>query len=305
MAMPDFQTVMLPLLQLAGDSADHTMASAISTLADSVFHLTPEERAELLPGGSQKRFHNRVYWAAAHLRAARLIQSPSRGLFRIADAGKTVLASPPSKITINFLKQFPGYSEFKSGSPTPPAQSNQVATDDTQTPDEVIAAQFKELNAQLAADILAKVLANPPDFLEKLVLRLLVAMNYGGAADDASELLGGPGDEGVDGVVRLDRLGLDPIYVQAKRWNASHPVTSKEMRDFIGSLQIKNAARGVFITTSTFTADASEAAKKGGKQIVLINGTKLAELMIEHGVGVQERVRYILRAIDSDFFDAV
>ena len=305
MEMPDFQTVMLPLLQLAGDGADHTLASAISTLADLVFHLSPEQRSELLPGGSQKRFHNRVYWAAAHLRAAGLVQSPSRGLLRITDAGKAVLAAPPDKITISFLKQFPCYAEFKSGSPAAPSPVQAHAQDELETPDEVIAAALKELNAQLATDLIAKVLDNPPDFLEKLVLRLLAAMNYGGAVEDSSELLGGPGDEGVDGVVRLDRLGLDPIYVQAKRWNVAHAVSSKEMRDFIGSLQIKNAARGVFITTSTFTSDAIEAAKKGGKQIVLIDGQRLAQLMIEHGVGVQERATYVLRALDSDFFDAV
>jgi restriction system protein len=301
--MPDFQSVMLPLLRLAGDGAEHTMAITIATLADDPFQLTPEQRVELLPGGSQPRFNNRVYWAAAHLRAAGLIASPSRGRFRITDAGSQVLASPPKKISMAYLKQYPGYAAFTAGSAGSSSPTAAPTVPDVQTPDEVMSSAFSDLNAQLGSDLLARVAANPPGFLEKLVLRLLEAMDYGGARGSAGDLLGGPGDEGVDGVIRLDRLGLDPIYVQAKRRGPSHPVTSHDIRNFIGSLQIKNASRGVFITTSTFTSEAREAAAKGGKQIVLIDGQGLAQLMIEHGVGVETQQTYVVKTLDADFFD--
>ena len=304
MDMPDFQSVMLPLLRLSGDGQEHVMATAIVALADG-FDLTPEHRAELLPGGGQRRFNNRVYWAAAHLRAAGLLASPTRGRFRITDAGMEVLKAPPAKLTMGFLQKFPGYAEFKSGGGTGSGSHAAVALPQgPQTPDEVIASAFKSLNEELASDLLTRIVNNPPDFLEKLVLRLLRAIGYGGAMEDAATPLGGSGDDGVDGVVKQDKLGLDLIYVQAKRWNASHPVSSPDIRNFIGSLQIKTAHRGVFITTSSFTSDAKEAATKGGKQIVLIDGSRLAELMIEHGVGVETQQTYVLKTVNTDFFDA-
>ena len=300
--MPDFQTVMLPLLELASDGTEHTMANAISTLAEDAYHLTGEERAELLPGGSQQRFNNRVYWAAAHLRAAGLIESPTRGRFRITKPGTSVLASPPPKITIGFLKQFPGYTEFKTGAaPVQVVGPGAAAVAVDQTPDEIIASAYAGMRDGLIAEILDRIMGNKPDFLERVVLDLLRAMKYGGVEDDSAIVVGGPGDEGIDGIIKQDKLGLDRIYVQAKRW--SHPVSSPDIRNFIGSLQIKSADRGVFITTSTFTSDAKEAATKGGKQIVLIDGQKLANLMIDHGVGVQTRQVYVLRQLDSDFFD--
>ena len=300
--MPDFQSVMLPLLKLSGDGQEHVMATAIAALADE-FQLTAEQRAELLPGGGQRRFHNRVYWAAAHLRAASLISSPTRGRFRVTDQGKSVLAAPPPKITMAFLLQFPGYAEFKGGGSGGGTPAATVPAEGPQTPDEVIAAAFKALNEELASELLERVKKNPPDFLEKLVLELLDAIGYGGAMEDATTPLGGSGDEGVDGVVKQDKLGLDLIYVQAKRWNASHTVASGDIRNFIGSLQIKNAHRGVFITTSSFTADARDAATKGGKQIILIDGARLTELMIEHGVGVETQQSYVLKTVNTDFFD--
>lgn len=303
MPMPDFQAVMLPLLQLAGDGEEHTMASTIAALADDPFQLTADQRAELLPGGSQQRFNNRVYWAAAHLRAAGLIVSPTRGRFRITEEGRRVLAAPPAKITIAYLQRYPGYKEFKAGSG---AQSS-VATgpvSSPQTPDEIMAAAYKTLKEELASQLLVRVLANPPEFLETLVLKLLRAMEYGGADEQSAQSLGGAGDEGIDGVVKQDRLGLDLIYVQAKRWKVERPVGPKDIRDFIGSLQIKNAHRGVFITTSSFTAEAREAATKGGKQIVLIDGVRLTELMIEHDVGVEAQQTFVIKTLNSDFFDA-
>lgn len=299
MSVPDFQTVMLPLLQLAADGEEHTMASAITALADH-FKLTDDERSEMLPAGSQRRFNNRVYWAKTHLRAAGLVASPTRGRFRITGAGSAVVKSPPPRIDMPFLSKFPGYAAFKGGahgpkSPTPPEAS------EPQTPDEVIAAASKQLMDELGQEVLARVSAAPYDFLERLVVKLLRAMGYGGADENSGVVVGGPGDEGIDGIIRQDQLGLDLIYVQAKRW--THPVKSPDIRNFIGSLQIKNATRGVFITTSVFTADAVDAAGKSGKQIVLIDGATLARYMIENNVGVEVRATYQLKEIDSDFFD--
>jgi restriction system protein len=302
MAVPDFQQLMLPLLQLASDGQEHTMASAISELAD-VFRLSDDDRAELLPGGGQRRFNNRVYWAKTHLRAAGLVASPTRGRFRITPEGEAVLASNPSKIDMKFLSKYPDYVVFKAGAAA--GASGIIETGSgpgPQTPDEVIAAAAKQLNDELAQEILDRVVAAPYGFLERLVIKLLRAMDYGGANIEAGIVVGGPGDEGIDGVIRQDKLGLDLIYVQAKRW--THPVKSPDIRNFIGSLQIKSASRGVFITTSVFTADAVEAAGKGGKQIVLIDGATLARYMTDYNVGVRERASYLLKEVDADFFDA-
>jgi restriction system protein len=301
MTMPDFQAVMLPILDLAADGAEHTMAEAFAKLADH-FQLTEAERSELLPGGSQRRFHNRVYWAVTHLRAAGLVVRPARGRFQITDAGRDVLSNPPPKITIAFLSGFPGYKEFKAGTGSA-AGSPVTAAPATapQTPDEVIAAAYKQLFDDLADEVLDRVVASPPDFLERLVIQLLRSMGYGGLEDDAAIVVGGPGDEGIDGIIKQDKLGLDLIYIQAKRWN--HSVSSPDIRNFIGSLQIKSANRGIFITTSAFTSDARDAAQKGGKQIVLIDGATLARLMIENNVGVTTRGSFDLKRLDTGFFD--
>ncbi len=301
MPVPDFQAIMLPLLRLGADGEDHTMASAIITLSEH-FQLTDDERAEMLPGGSQRRFNNRVYWAKTHLRAAGLVASPTRGRFRVTEAGRAVLASPPAKIDMHLLSRYPGYAAFKGGAQAEAGSPANAPPTAPRTPDEVIATAAKQIRDELAREVLARVNAAPYDFLEILVVRLLRGMGYGGPDEDAGVVVGGSGDEGVDGVIKQDRLGLDQIYIQAKRW--SHPVTSPDIRNFIGSLQIKNATRGVFITTSVFTSDAIAAAGKGGKQIVLIDGPTLAKYMIEGNVGVRVRDTFELKEIDDDFFDS-
>jgi len=301
MTVPDFQSLMLPLLKLASDREEHTMAATIATLADQL-DLDDADRAELLPGGSQRRFHNRVYWAKSHLRAAGLVASPTRGRFRITPEGETVLAADPPKVDMGFLRRYPDYLKFLSPGAGGPTSPQTPTPPSAQTPDEIIASTAKQLNDELAQEILTRIGAAPPDFLERLVVRLLRAMGYGGTEVDTGIVVGGSGDEGIDGVIRQDKLGLDRIYVQAKRW--SHPVSSPEIRNFIGSLQIKSASRGVFISTSTFTGDAIEAAGKSGKQIVLIDGPTLARYLIENNVGVAERATYVLKEIDTDFFDA-
>jgi restriction system protein len=302
MPVPDFQTVMLPLLRLAAGGQEHTMAEAISALADA-FKLTEDERAELLPYGGQRRFNNRVYWAKAHLRAAGLVVSPRRGRFLVTPAGEAVLAAPPARIDMNFLRKYPGYVAFLSGPSSPAPEVKPPVLHGLQTPDEIISSAAKLLDDELASEVLARVVAAPSDFLETLVIDLLKAMHYGGADFESGAVVGGAGDDGIDGIIKQDMLGLDLIYVQAKRWT-TRAVQPGDIRDFIGSLQIKSASRGVFITTSSFTADAKATAGKSGKQIVLIDGAKLARFMIEFNVGVRERARYVLKEIDADFFDA-
>lgn len=303
MPVPDFQTVMLPLLRLTGDGAERTVASAIESLAKE-FALTDAERQELLPGGSQRRFNNRVYWAATHLRAAGLISSPTRGRLLITDRGRHVLSQNLPKIDIKYLAQFPGYQEFKTGGTgTPPGASpaSAPAPAEAQTPDEVIAAAYQQVMDQLAHDLLDRVRSAPPDFFERLVIQLLQAMGYGGPLPGAAIVVGGPGDSGIDGIIREDRLGLDLIYVQAKRW--AGPVGRKEIQSFVGSLEGKHATRGVFLTTSTFTGEARSFVENIAKRIVLIDGAELARLMVEHNVGVAKDREYVIKRIDSNFFE--
>lgn len=294
--------MLLPLLKLAADGQEHTMAEAISGLANE-FSLTDEDRAEMLPGGGQRRFNNRVYWAKTHLRGAGLVESPTRGRFRLTSEGNAVLAMPPPKVDMNFLRKYPAYVAFLSGPvssgtgvPTPPIT-------EPQTPDDIISAAAKQLDDKLAQEVLARVAAAPFDFLQQLVIKLLQAMRYGGTGFESGAVVGGAGDDGIDGIIKQDLLGLDLIYVQAKRWTAK-AVQPADIRDFIGSLQIKSASRGVFITTSSFTAEAKATVGKSGKQIVLIDGPTLARYMIDYRVGVRERVRFVLNEIDTDFFDA-
>ncbi|MHB8672340.1 MAG: restriction endonuclease [Candidatus Limnocylindrales bacterium] len=206
MAVPDFQTIMLPLLRLGADGKDHAMASTIIALSE-YFQLTDDERAEMLPGGCQRRFNNRVYWAKTHLRAAGLVASPTRGRFRVTEAGRAVLASPPAKIEMHFLSRYPGYAAFKGGVQADAGSPATAPPATPQTPDEVIATAAKQIRDELAHEVLARVSTASYDFLEMLVVRLLRGMGYGGPDEDAGVVVGGSGDEGVDGVIKQDRLG--------------------------------------------------------------------------------------------------
>jgi restriction system protein len=305
MAIPDYQTVMLPLLRYAGDGVAHTLREAVDSLA-AEFRLTPDERSHLLPSGTQATFTNRVGWAQSYMKQAGLIESPKRGQFQITEEGQRALASNPSRIDVRFLERYPSFQQFRARAGTrkrrtvdaPPIRAG---TDD-QTPEEQIEGADQTIRAKLERDLLDRVKTASPTFFERIVLQLLVAMGYGGSLTDAAEHLGRSGDDGVDGVINEDRLGLDVVHVQAKRW-AEAPVRRPDVQSFAGSLEGQRSRKGVFITTSHFTRDALEYVSRIEKRIVLIDGEELARLMIDHRVGVSELRTYSVLRLDDTYFD--
>lgn len=309
MAIPDFQTLMLPLLRLAARGEIKT-ADACEKLADE-FHLTDEEREQLLPSGRQRVMVNRVSWAKVHLAKAGLLENPQRGLSRITERGKQVLKNNPPRITVRYLTNFPEYEVFRgirsrSASHETPSLFPEDATpeaDNTATPDEAIRAAHAELENALGQELLTRILDKSPAFFERLVVQLLVAMGYGGSLAEAGRALGKSGDHGVDGVIQQDALGLDRIYVQAKRYADGNTVGSPAIRDFFGSLDRYKAAKGLFVTTSAFTKDARDTAASLSKRIVLIDGEQLVRLMIRYGVGCRVEDTLYLKKIDEDFFE--
>ena len=302
MPIPDYQTCMRPLLRFAGDGADHSLREAVETLA-AEFKLTPEERAELLPSGQQAIFNNRVGWARSYLKKAGLLEYPRRAAFQITDRGRQVLAENPTRIDVKFLQRFPEFIEFResarnSGAEELPGPAT-YATD--KTPEEVLELAHQNIRQSLAQELLARILACSPTFFERLVVELLVKMGYGGSRRDAGERIGQSGDDGIDGIIKEDRLGLDTIYIQAKRWQGS--VGRPEIQKFVGALQGQRARKGVFITTSAFTSDAIEYASRIDTKVVLIDGQQLATLMIDFDVAVSVAASYMVKRIDSDYFE--
>lgn len=303
MAIPDFQTIMLPLLQLVSDGADWSVDDARQRLASS-FRLTDAEQEQLLPSGRQRTFANRVAWAVSYLKQAHLLEGAGRARFRITVRGRDLLAAPPQRITIRFLEQFEEFREFRARSrPRPPGvRQSDDGTGDEQTPEEQFELADRRLRQGLEVEILDRVKQVTPAFFEQIVLELLTAMGYGGSAAEAAEHLGRSGDDGVDGVINEDKLGLDVVYVQAKRY-ADQPVRRPDVQAFAGSLEGQRARKGVFITTSHFTAEAREFTQRIEKRIVLIDGAELARLMIDNGVGVTEVRSYSLLRLDETFFE--
>lgn len=303
MSVPGYQEFMLPLLRLAGDGAEHTISDAMEQLARQM-GLSEEDRDAMLPSGTQTRFYNRVTWAVTYLTKCLLIEKVGRGRFRITDRGRGALANKPPRIDNEFLGQFAEYQAFKTkkrdtvaADPEPAA----LAADPDVTPDERLDAAYKELRETLADDLLQRVRAASPKFFEILVVDLLVAMGYGGSRADAAQVVGKSGDDGIDGVIKEDRLGLDMVYIQAKKWENS--VGPGEIDRFVGSLSRKKAHKGVFLTTGAFTDGARRAALEATAKIVLIDGDELAELMIDHGVGVTAQKQYLVKKLDSDYFE--
>jgi restriction system protein len=305
MAIPDFQTVMLPVLRdLAhGERTGQETLDAVAVH----FALTPEELAQRLPSGKQTTFTNRLAWAKSHLKGAGLIESPRRGVYRITDRGRTVLAENPSRLGIGYLMRFPEYVAFRQGGQNEAngaerlaSTSPAVVSTDERTPDDLMEDGYQQLRAALVVELRERIATMPPAAFEQLVVDLLTAMGYGGPQEDAGLVIGRGGDEGIDGVIREDRLGLEKIYLQAKRWQGS--VGRPEIQRFAGALQGQRARKGVFITTSTFTKDALTYAESIQTTIVLVDGAQLAELMIDHGVGVTPVKRYEIKRVDSDYF---
>ncbi len=301
MAIPDFQTCMLPFLRHLADGKEHTLRDADEHLAE-YFKLTAAERAELLPSGQQGIFKNRIGWARTYLKKAALLESPKRGVFKITARGDQVLASNPTRIDMKFLEQFPEYLAFKEVSRTDKEVGSVTNGVSPQaTPEESIELAYLGLREQLAQELLTRILSCSPTFFEQLVVELLVKMGYGGSRKDAGERIGQSGDGGIDGIIKEDRLGLDTLFIQAKRWQGT--VGRPEIQKFVGALQGQRAKKGVFITTSSYTADASDYVSRIDTKVVLIDGKRLAELMIDFDVGVSAAASYVVKRIDSDYFE--
>jgi len=301
MSIPDFQTIMLPLLEIAKDGKEHYIHDAVEELAQ-FFELTEEEKTKLLSSGQQPIFYNRVGWARTYLKKAGLFEDPRRGYFQITSRGQEVLDSKPSKIDMKFLRQFPEYIEFRQ------TTKESTQTDDTEdtpeelTPEEALEEAYQKIRDDLANELLIYVTNSTPGFFEKLVVELLVNMGYGGSRREAARAVGRSGDEGIDGIIDEDRLGLDTIYIQAKKWKRDLSVGRPEIQKFVGALQGQRAKKGIFITTSSFTESAKEYVRNIDTRVVLIDGKRLSELMIDHGVGVAHRTTYEIKSLDTDYF---
>lgn len=298
MAIPDYQSIMLPLLKLASDKKEHSMREAIELLA-SFFKVSKTELQELLPSGQQRIFDNRVGWARTYLKKAGLLDSQKRGFFIITDKGLSVLKSNLQKITVEFLRQYPEFVEFqtiKKGSKE--TEDGEISVQ--QTPEESLEYGYQKLRQALSQDLLDKIKSCSAVFFEKLVVELLVKMGYGGSRQDAGQAIGKSGDEGIDGIIKEDKLGLDVIYIQAKKWEGA--VGRPEIMKFVGALQGQHARKGIFITTSYFTEDAMQYAKKVESKIILIDGDELSKLMIDYDIGVAQMASYDIKRIDSDYF---
>ncbi|HVF47309.1 MAG TPA: restriction endonuclease [Pyrinomonadaceae bacterium] len=306
MAVPDFQTMMLPFLRFLSDRQEHAYGELATLLAEQ-YRLSQDERAEMVPSGKQTRLINRVHWISTYFKKAQLVQTASRGTFRITARGLELLSRNPQKIDMKTLEEYPEYIAFrnqknrkleKSAGDHEPAQ--EVEWVESKTPDEILDGSYGTIRANLMSEILEKVKSCSPAFFERLVVELLVSMGYGGTLQDAGAALGRSGDGGIDGIIKEDRLGLDVIYLQAKRWENTVP--GKEVREFAGALQWKRAKKGVFITTSDYSKSAREFAGSIDTKIILIDGTELAELMIDYNVGVSVSNTYEIKKIDSDYF---
>ena len=301
MAVPDFQSVMLPLLDIMGDSAEHGIAEVIEGLGDRL-GLSPNDRKELLPSETDVKFDNRVRWAAFYLRKAGLLYRPSRGKIRITERGQQILKTAPGRIDVKFLKQFPDFQEFQKGTKKDGTEDVTVTSEEVHsTPEETLEASYVNLRQTLAEELIDRVKKCPPKFFEKLVVDLLVSMGYGGSRKDAGQAVGQSGDDGIDGIIKEDKLGLDVVYLQAKRWEAT--VGRPVVQAFAGSLEGQRARKGVLITTSQFSQEAKDYVSRIEKKIILIGGEELAQLMIDHGIGVTEVRTYSVRKMDLDYFD--
>lgn len=296
MPIPDFQSLMLPLLKSLADGAEHSMRDVIAQLAEE-FSLTGEERRELLPSGQQSIFDNRVGWARTYMKKAGLLESPRRGWVRITPRGMAVLEQRPERIDISLLDRFEEFRVFRTGNK---GGLQKESSEEVQSPEELLASAYEAMKQSILAELLDQVKSASPAFFERLVVELLVRMGYGGSFQEAARAIGRSGDGGIDGIIKEDRLGLDAIYVQAKRWEQA--VGRPEIQRFAGALQGHRARKGVFLTTSTFSRDASEYVEKIDSKIVLIDGRQLAELMFEYDVGLFTVGTYPVKRVDTGFF---
>lgn len=301
--IPDYQSLMLPLLKQVADGKEYKFRDLIENLAQE-FKLTDEERKELLASGNQAIFDNRVGWARTYLKKAGLIDSPKRAMVVITELGKKTLAKNLDRVDNAYLRQFPSFNEFQNSS----KNSKDLELEEIngsineQTPEESLDIAYQRIRKTLAVELLNKVVELSPSFFERLVVELLVKMGYGGSIKDAGRAIGKSGDEGIDGTIKEDKLGLDIIYIQAKRWKPGNVVGRPELQKFVGALAGQGAKKGIFITTSSFTREALEYTPRNETKIVLIDGEQLAQLMIDYNLGCTPQQTYEIKKIDSDYF---
>jgi len=298
LAVPDFQSIMRPFLEVASDGNEHSIASMARDLAQTLT-LTEKDIDEMLPSGRQTRFRNRVNWVATHFRKAGVIDSTGRGKFTITGRGKQLLHDYQGRIDMNTLNQFPEYCEFRGINNIGDGTNTEIEEIRSKPPDELIEELSLKLKKQFAQELLDQVKQVTPDYFENIVLDVLVAMGYGGSTESAHKI-GRVGDGGIDGIIKEDKLGFDFICVQAKRWQSQVGVST--VREFAGSLLDRKARKGVLITTSYFTNEAKEYAARAGN-IVILDGQQFAELMVENNVGVTVANTFKLYKIDTDYFE--
>jgi restriction system protein len=306
MAVPDYQSLMLPLLRFAGEKKDETSTGEAVEVLAKEFGLTDEDIKEMLPSGIQSTLVNRVGWASTYMKKAGLLEATRRGYYRITSRGQELLKKQPKAINVKLLKQYPEFFEFQQlkGTRSGGKGSLSVGAPDISkaTPSETLETAYENLRDELADELLARLKKSSPPFFERAVVELLVKMGYGGSRADAGKAIGKSGDGGIDGIIKEDRLGLDVVYIQAKRWD-NNSVGRPDVMQFAGALQAQKANKGIFITTSRFTDDARSYVSQIGSKIVLIDGEQLTNLMIENDVGVSTVSLYPVKKIDTDYFD--
>lgn len=306
MAIPDYQALMLPVLVLASEG-EQRVGAITDQIADQ-FSLTEAEREQLLPSGRQRVLHNRIHWAKFYMSKAGLIASPARGRFIATEAGRALLATNPAKIDVGLLMNEPTFREFYRNEGASIAVTTDAAVNAAApnlpgaTPEEQIETAYQSVQAALRAHLLERIIQNSPTFFEQLIVALLVAMGYGGSHKNAAAQLGRSGDGGVDGVINEDRLGLDRVYVQAKRYAEGNTVGRPDIQAFVGSLVGLGAPKGVFVTTSSFSQQARDFVRHLSQRVVLLDGNDLTGLMIEHNVGVRISRAIEFKRLDEDFF---
>ena len=299
MAVPDFQSFFRPILDVAADNLEHSVKDARSIIK-SVMNLSEADLSEMLPSGTQSKFDNRIAWAVSYFVQAKVLERPRRAYFKITDRGRELHHKNHTRIDVAILKAYPEFLEFHTSKATTHGTPIETDTSVTATPDEILQQAYQSMRNDLASEILEKIKNNSPGYFENLVVDLLVAMGYGGSRADAGQSLGRSGDEGIDGIIKEDRLGLDVIYLQAKRWDST--VGRPEIQRFVGSLHGKRAKKGVFITTGKFSNDALEYVATIDPKVILIDGRNLVEYMIDFNLGVTTATTYEIKRIDSDYF---
>jgi restriction system protein len=304
MSLPGFQDTFLPILEYLRDGQPHRAKDTFAYVR-TLFVLTEEEETGLLKNG-RTRLMDRVLWAITYLRKAGLIESISRGVFRITVRGKSLLAEEPKTLSMKDLQRYPEYLEFRNREKSEDEESESISTSSSsqRTPQENLQAIYESMREQLELELLDALKTTSPTFFEQIVVRLLVAMGYGGSIEDAGRTTKRTGDDGIDGVINEDRLGLDLIHIQAKRYT-SQVVGRPDVQNFAGSLEGQRGRKGVFITTTSFSSDAHEYVKRIEKKIVLIDGTQLARLCVDFGIGVANGTTYTVKKFNPDFFEEI